>query len=54
MSTWLEEGVSPTQAAEWAGHSLEVLMGVYARCISGREERNKERMEAGFVSFSAE
>lgn len=41
VSTWLEEGVSPAQAAEWAGHGLEVLMGVYARCISGREERNR-------------
>ncbi|MGW5876677.1 tyrosine-type recombinase/integrase [Nocardiopsis terrae] len=54
VSTWLDEGVSPAQAAEWAGHSLEVLMSVYARCISGHEERNKDRMEAGFVSFSAE
>lgn len=30
VSTWLNGGVPPTRVAEWAGHSVEVLLKVYA------------------------
>ena len=30
-------GVPPTEVAAWAGHSVEVLMRVYARCMTGFE-----------------
>jgi integrase len=30
VSTWLNGGVPPTMVAEWAGHSVEVLLRIYA------------------------
>lgn len=35
VSTWLNGGVPATQVAEWAGHSVEVLFEVYAKCLDG-------------------
>jgi integrase len=32
VSTWLNGGVPPTQVVEWAGHSVAVLLRVYAKC----------------------
>lgn len=37
VSTWLNGGVPATQVAEWAGHSVAVLLEVYAKCIDGQE-----------------
>jgi integrase len=45
LSTWLNAGVDPTQVAEWAGNTVEVLMRVYAKCIHGRDELNRRRIE---------
>jgi len=37
--TWrLNSGVPPTDVAAWAGHSVEVLMRVYAKCMTGLED----------------
>jgi len=37
--TWrLSSGVHPPEVAAWAGHSVEVLMRVYARCMTGLED----------------
>lgn len=38
VSTWLNGGVPPTQVAEWAGHSVEVLLSVYAKCLDGQDQ----------------
>lgn len=38
VSTWLSGGVSVTQVAEWAGHSVEVLLRVYAKCVEGQDK----------------
>jgi integrase len=47
VSTWLSGGVPATQVAEWAGHSVEVLLKVYAKTIDGRDEFARRRvMEA--------
>lgn len=46
MSTWLNAGVPATQVAQWAGHSVEVLMRVYAKCIYGQEDAARQRIEA--------
>ncbi|HKS50291.1 MAG TPA: hypothetical protein VJS67_00295 [Pseudonocardiaceae bacterium] len=35
VSTWLNGGVPAPQVAAWAGHSVDVLVRVYAKCISG-------------------
>jgi hypothetical protein len=44
VSTWLNAGVPAPQVAEWAGHSVEVLLKVYARCIVGQDEAAKRRI----------
>jgi integrase len=46
VSTWLNAGVDPTQVASWAGHSVEVLLAVYAKCIVGRDEIARRRIES--------
>jgi integrase len=45
VSLWLNAGVPATQVAEWAGHSVNVLLRVYAKCIVGQEEAAKRRIE---------
>jgi integrase len=45
VSTWLNGGVAPTQIAEWAGHSVAVLLQIYAKCIAGQEEAARQRIE---------
>ena len=37
VSLRLNAGVPPTQVAEWAGRSVEVLLTIYAKCIHGRD-----------------
>lgn len=44
VSTWLSAGVPPTQVAEWAGHSVNVLLQVYAKCLAGQEGIARERV----------
>jgi integrase len=45
LSTWLNAGVPATQVAEWAGHSVAVLLSVYAKCIDGQDETAFRRIE---------
>ena len=49
LSTWLNAGVPPTQVAEWAGHSVMVLLRVYAKCIYGQEEMARARIESALA-----
>jgi integrase len=49
LSTWLNGGVPPTQVAEWAGHSVEILLRVYARCLEGQDEIAKRRIAAALA-----
>jgi integrase len=44
LSTWLNGGVYPTQVADWAGHSVDVLLRIYAKCIVGQDELAKRRI----------
>ena len=44
MSLWLNAGVPATQVAEWAGHSVHVLLKVYAKCIDGQDEAARRRI----------
>ncbi|MGH3326193.1 MAG: tyrosine-type recombinase/integrase [Streptomycetales bacterium] len=46
VSTWLNAGVAPTRIAEWAGHSVHVLLKVYAKCLIGQEDLDVRRIEA--------
>jgi integrase len=38
VSTWLNSGVEPPRVADWAGHSVEVLLRIYAKCLDGQED----------------
>ena len=44
VSTWLNGGVPATQVAEWAGHSVAVLLRVYAKCIAGQGDVAREQI----------
>ena len=46
LSTWLNGGVPATQVAEWAGHSVEMLLRVYAKCLDGQDEIARRRITA--------
>lgn len=50
VSTWLNAGVSAPQVAEWAGHSVDVLLSVYAKCIDGQEERDLRRIDEALAA----
>lgn len=45
LSTWLSGGVPPARVAEWAGHSVEVLLRVYAKCVEGDDQGALRRIE---------
>src|SRR5690606_36738920 len=44
VSTWLNAGVPAPQVAMWAGHSVNVLLRVYAKCIAGQEAQALQRI----------
>nr|WP_318528337.1 hypothetical protein [Nonomuraea gerenzanensis]SBP00069.1 phage integrase family protein [Nonomuraea gerenzanensis] len=44
VSTWLNAGVPATQVAAWAGHSVEVLLRIYAKCVAGQDEAARRRI----------
>jgi integrase len=46
VSTWLNAGVPAPQVAEWAGHSVDVLLKIYARCVEGQDTLAKTRIAA--------
>ena len=45
VSTWLNGGVPPTTVAEWAGHSVEVLLKTYAKCLDGGDAAVRGRVQ---------
>jgi integrase len=45
VSTWLNAGVPATTVAEWAGHSVEVLLKIYAKCLDGEAAAMRSRVE---------
>ncbi|HYZ54425.1 MAG TPA: hypothetical protein VE733_13125 [Streptosporangiaceae bacterium] len=38
-------GVPPVQVAEWAGHSVAILLKVYAKCTDGQDQIARRRIE---------
>jgi integrase len=56
VCTWLNSGVEGPRVAKWAGHSLAVLLRVYAKCLDGGEQAARdsvERMLRGLLIFGA-
>jgi integrase len=45
VSTWLSGGVPATTVARWAGHSIDVLHRIYAKCLDGEEHLLRHRVE---------
>ena len=45
VSTWLNSGVAPTQVAEWAGHSVAILLRIYAKCLDGQQDAALRRID---------
>lgn len=37
VSTWLRTSGDAAQVAQWAGHSVAVLLNVYAKCVHGAQ-----------------
>jgi integrase len=54
VSTWLNGGVPATQVAEWAGHSVEVLLKIYAKCLDGQDEVARLRVQEALGHHEAE
>jgi integrase len=46
VSLWLNAGVPATEVAERAGHSVEVLLRVYAKCLDDGEDIANTRIDA--------
>jgi hypothetical protein len=46
VSTWLNGGVPPTTVAAWAGHSVEILLKTYAKCLDGTDAVIRQRVQA--------
>lgn len=49
VSLWLNAGVPPTYATAWAGHSVNVLLRVYAKHIVGQDEAARRRVQAALT-----
>ena len=54
VSTWLNAGVPAAQVAEWAGHSTDVLLRVYVKCIAGQQGEAKRRIEDAMKPLEAD
>lgn len=46
VSLWLSSGVDPSEVARRAGHSLAVLLRVYAKCLHGSEGAANDAISA--------
>jgi integrase len=49
VSLWLNAGVPAPDVAERAGHSVDVLLRVYAKCIDGQQEIANRRIDDALV-----
>ncbi|WP_243772301.1 hypothetical protein [Actinomadura barringtoniae] len=50
VSLWLNAGVHAPEAAERAGHSVDVMLRVYAKCIDGQQDVANERIELALAA----
>ena len=49
VSLWRNAGVPATVVADRAGHSVEVLLKVYAKCLDGDRHRLSARIESALA-----
>ena len=50
VSLWLNAGVPATEVAERAGHSVQVLLRVYAKCLDDGEAVANKRIDAALMA----
>lgn len=48
-ATWLNAGVPTPQVAEWAGHSMNVLLRVYAPTVDPPEAEARQGLGKGII-----
>lgn len=53
VSLWLNAGVAAPDAAERAGHGMDVLLKVYAKCIDGGVEIANRGIEDALAAWSS-
>jgi integrase len=53
VSTWLNGGVPSTTVAAWAGHSVEILHKIYAKCLDGEDAAVRQRVQTALGHGSA-
>jgi hypothetical protein len=42
----MNAGVPAVEVARWAGHSVEILLKIYAKCLDGGSEILRQRIQA--------
>lgn len=47
VSQWLNSGVPTPEVAVRAGHSVDVLLKIYVKCIDGQEQEASDRIMQG-------
>jgi hypothetical protein len=47
ISQWLNSGAPAPDVAARAGHSVDVLLKIYAKCIDGQEHEMNDRILKG-------
>lgn len=47
VSQWLNSGVPAPEVAARAGHSVDVLLKIYAKCVDGQEQEMNDRILKG-------
>lgn len=52
VSLWLNAGVPATEVADRAGHSVDVLLKVYAKCIDGEEATVNGRIDEALTGVA--
>jgi hypothetical protein len=52
VSVWPNAGVPATEVADRAGHSVDVLLKVYAKCIDGQQRAINTRIETALTNTS--
>jgi hypothetical protein len=48
--TWLKAGTEPKRVAEWAGHSVEVLLRIYTHCLDQGEHEALRRIQKALAN----
>jgi len=54
VSLWLNSGVPATEAARRAGHSVAVLLKIYAHCVDGRSDQANARIAANLAAADSD